>query len=69
MLAIRLVNVDQQPIGPGWSFLRYVLHIVDAIPCYLGYFWPIWDSHKQTFADKIMHTYVIHATEPQPRPY
>jgi uncharacterized RDD family membrane protein YckC len=69
VLAIRLVNKDQQPIGPGWSFLRYVLHIVDAIPCYLGYFWPIWDSHKQTFADKIMSTYVIHATEPQPRPY
>src|SRR4029079_662322 len=40
VLAIRLVNADQQPIGAGWSFLRYVLHIVDAIPCYLGYFWP-----------------------------
>ena len=69
VLAIRLVNADQQPIGAGWSFLRYVLHIVDAIPCYLGYFWPIWDAHKQTFADKIMSTYVIHATEQQPRPY
>jgi len=69
VLAIRLVNSDQQPIGPGWAFLRYLLNIVNAIPCYLGYLWPIWDSHKQTFADKIMSTYVIHATEQQPRPY
>jgi len=69
VLAVRLVNAQQQPIGAGWSFLRYVLNIVNALPCYLGYFWPIWDSHKQTFADKIMSTYVIHATEPQPRPY
>jgi uncharacterized RDD family membrane protein YckC len=69
VLAIRLVNSDQQPIGGGWCFLRSILHIVDAIPCYLGYFWPIWDSRKQTFADKIMSTYVIHATEQQQRPY
>lgn len=71
-LAIRLVNSDQQPIGAGWSFLRNLLHIVDELPCAclpLGYLWPIWDEHKQTFADKIMSTYVIHATEVQPRPY
>ena len=69
VLAIRLVNTDLQPIGAGWSFLRYLLHIVDAIPCYLGYFWPIWDSRKQTFADKIMTTFVIQATTPTPPPY
>jgi len=68
VLATRLVNADMQPIGAGWSFLRYLLHIVDGI-CYIGYLWPIWDSHKQTFADKIMSTYVIHASDPQPRPY
>jgi uncharacterized RDD family membrane protein YckC len=68
VLAVRLVNSDMQPIGGGWSFLRYLLHIVDGI-CYIGYLWPIWDSHKQTFADKIMSTYVIHASIPQPRVY
>ena len=69
VLAIRLVNSDLQPIGGGWSFLRSILHIVDSIPCYLGYLWPIWDSRKQTFADKIMNTFVIQATTPGPRPY
>jgi uncharacterized RDD family membrane protein YckC len=69
VLAVRLVNSDLQTIGGGNAFLRSVLHIVDAIPCYLGYFWPIWDSRKQTFADKIMRTFVIHATAPQPPAY
>ena len=41
----------------------------DSIPGYLGYLWPIWDSRKQTFADKIMSTFVVQATTPQPPPY
>jgi uncharacterized RDD family membrane protein YckC len=69
VLAIRLVNADMQPIGAGLAFLRYLLNIVNAIPCYLGYFWPIWDAKRQTFADKIMSTYVISATTPQPPVY
>jgi uncharacterized RDD family membrane protein YckC len=63
VMAIRLVNADMQPIGGGWCFLRAILHIVDALPCYIGFFWPIWDAQRQTFADKIMSTYVIHATQ------
>jgi uncharacterized RDD family membrane protein YckC len=69
VLAIRLVNSDIQPIGVGRAFLRQILHVVDSLPCGIGYLWPIWDSHKQTFADKIMSTYVIHASIPQPRVY
>jgi uncharacterized RDD family membrane protein YckC len=69
VLAIRMVNDNMQPIGAGLAFLRYLLNIVNAIPCYLGYFWPIWDAKKQTFADKIMSTYVITAVTPQPPVY
>ena len=72
VLAIRLVNSDLQPIGAGWSFLRNLLHIVDGLPCIclpIGYLWPIWDDRKQTFADKIMSTFVIQATTPEPRPF
>ena len=56
-------------IGGGLALARYLLNIVNAIPCYLGYLWPLWDSKRQTFADKIMGTYVIKATTPQPRAY
>jgi uncharacterized RDD family membrane protein YckC len=67
--ALRICVVDQnlRVIGPFNAFLRYLCHILDALPCYLGYLWPLWDARNQTFADKIMHTFVIPATEPQQR--
>ncbi len=59
-LGIRLVSeVDGQPIGALMAFVRQICHILDALPCYLGYFWPLWDRKSQTFADKIMHTLVV----------
>jgi uncharacterized RDD family membrane protein YckC len=59
-LNIRLIREsDGQPVGAGLAFGRSLLHIVDALPCYLGYFWPIWDDKKQTFADKIVSTVVV----------
>jgi uncharacterized RDD family membrane protein YckC len=48
-----------QPIGGGMGFVRYLVHIVDGLPCYLGYLWPLWDSKRQTFSDKILSTYVV----------
>jgi uncharacterized RDD family membrane protein YckC len=48
-----------QPIGAGMAVVRWITHILDGIPCYVGYLWPIWDSKRQTFADKIIGTYVV----------
>jgi uncharacterized RDD family membrane protein YckC len=60
VVGIKLVKLDTgQPMGAGLSFVRQLAHIVDALPCYLGYLWPLWDSKRQTFADKIMSTVVI----------
>lgn len=69
VLGLRLVDKDLQPIGGGLSFLRNLLHVVDALPCCFGYLWPIWDSQRQTFADKIMGTVVINASRVQPRAF
>ena len=57
----RLVKVSTgAPMGSGWStFGRSIVHIVDAIPCYIGFLWPLWDSQRQTFADKILSTVVV----------
>ncbi|GAA1957681.1 RDD family protein [Kitasatospora viridis] len=49
---------DGEPIGPPRAFLRDVAHLLDTLPCYLGWAWPIWDRRKQTFADKVMSTAV-----------
>ncbi len=45
-----------QPIGFGLSIVRQLAHFVDAVICYIGYLFPLWDSKRQTLADKIMTT-------------
>lgn len=62
VLNIRLVRLDGiNPPGAGLSIGRYFLHIIDGLPCYLGYLWPLWDDKRQTFADKIVNTVVVSA--------
>ncbi len=62
VLGITLVRLDRPgPPGAWFAIGRYLLHIVDAIPCYLGYLWPLWDKQRQTFTDKILNTVVVAA--------
>lgn len=57
---IRLVReADGQVIGGGMGIGRWFVHIVDSLACYIGWFWPLWDAKRQTFADKILNTVVI----------
>ena len=63
VLGIRLLSESTgQPLGPGMTFVRMLAHILDSLPCYVGYLWPLWELKRQTFADKIMGSVVI----PQP---
>jgi uncharacterized RDD family membrane protein YckC len=60
VLNLRLVRMaDGQPMGGGMCFVRDLAHILDALPCYIGYLWPIWDARRQTFADRVMNTVVL----------
>lgn len=62
VLGIRaLREADGQPMGVGTSFGRSFLHVLDALPLYIGYLWPLRDVKKQTFADKIVNTVVVKA--------
>ena len=59
-LHTRLVReIDGQVVGAGTSVGRGFLHIIDGLPLYLGYLWPLWDAKKQNFADKIVQTVVV----------
>ena len=59
-LGLKLLRMDNgQPIGAGMAFVRDIAHILDGLPCYIGYLWPIWDNRRQTFADKVVSTVVI----------
>ncbi|MEU3980342.1 RDD family protein [Streptomyces sp. NPDC026672] len=59
-VGIRLVKEDSgQPLGVGMAFVRRIAHFLDSLACYLGWLWPLWDSKKQTFADKVCSSIVI----------
>jgi uncharacterized RDD family membrane protein YckC len=50
---------DGEVVGPWLSILRYFGHILDVLPLYLGFLWPLWDAKRQTFSDKMCRTVVI----------
>ncbi|WP_425300830.1 protein kinase domain-containing protein [Nocardia cyriacigeorgica] len=51
-----------RPLGVGRSIGRQLAHIVDALPCYLGFLFPLWDAKAQTLADKIAGSVVVVGT-------
>ncbi|CQD19854.1 proline-rich antigen, Pra [Mycobacterium lentiflavum] len=47
------------PIGFGMSVVRDLAHFVDAVICFIGFLFPLWDAKRQTIADKILTTVVL----------
>lgn len=45
-----------EPIGFPMSIVRQVAHTLDAVICYIGYLFPLWDAKRQTIADKLIGT-------------
>ncbi len=63
LIGTRMVRLDgTAEVGVLRAFLRDLAHVLDSLPCYLGWFWPLWDAKRQTFADKLAGTAV--RTEP-----
>jgi uncharacterized RDD family membrane protein YckC len=59
-LGVSVVDVRTgAPIGVGRAIGRYFAKLLSAIPCFLGYFWMLWDPNKQTWHDKIVGSYVV----------
>lgn len=64
MVGLRCVHKSTgQPVGGGMGFLRGLLHGVAWAICGILFIvdmlWPLWDSLRQTLADKIVKTVVI----------
>jgi uncharacterized RDD family membrane protein YckC len=60
VIGLKCVNKNTgQPIGGGLGFVRALAHLVDSIICLIGWLFPLWDSQRQTIADKIMGTVVV----------
>jgi uncharacterized RDD family membrane protein YckC len=61
-MKIKLINEQTgQPIGTANAFLRDICHILDGF-FFIGYLFPLWDDKRQTFADKLMTTVVVPAS-------
>ena len=60
-MGIRVVKIGtNEAPGYGKAFLREVVgKFVSSLVLFLGYFWMLWDSKKQTWHDKIAGTVVI----------
>lgn len=60
VVGIRIVRVTTLEPPTWWrSAARLLLSSVNTLPCYLGWFWPMWDPMRQTFADMIVDTIVV----------
>jgi uncharacterized RDD family membrane protein YckC len=59
---VRIVDVRTGgTISAGRVFGRQICRIFSQFLCFLGYFWMLWDSQKQTWHDKMVNTIVIKA--------
>ncbi len=59
-LGIRVISFDTGGvIGYARGFIRWIGRILSAIPLFLGYFWMLWDSEKQTWHDKLASAVVV----------
>jgi uncharacterized RDD family membrane protein YckC len=59
-LGIRVIDYRTGgSIGYGRAVLRYFARIVSALPCFLGYFWMLWDKERQTWHDKMISDVVV----------
>ncbi|HXT43957.1 MAG TPA: RDD family protein [Pseudonocardiaceae bacterium] len=62
MTGTKLVSIETgQPVGFGRALTRQVCHVLDLG---IGYLRPLWNSKRQTFADKIVGTIVVHVGQP-----
>jgi uncharacterized RDD family membrane protein YckC len=48
-----------QPLGVGAGIGRVFAHMIDGAICGIGWLFPLWDSKRQTIADKIVKSVVV----------
>lgn len=60
---VQVVNEQGVPLTSNQAIIRNLAHYVDSLICGIGWLFPLWDSKKQTIADKIVKTYVIDKPE------
>jgi len=58
VMNIRVVRGNGQPAGGFRLLLRECAHLLDTAAAFVGWFWPLWDRRRRTFADMLLRTEV-----------
>lgn len=58
-LGIAVVRRDGKDVSPWWLLLRDLAHLLDTAALLVGWFWPLWDAQRRTFADMLLSTEVL----------
>lgn len=58
VMGIRVVQANGQPSGVLRMLLRECAHLLDTAAALVGWFWPLWDRRRRTFADVLLRTEV-----------
>jgi uncharacterized RDD family membrane protein YckC len=63
ILGIRVLDADTGRSLPYVrAFVRVLVSNLSALPCFLGYFWMLWDRRKQTWHDMVANSLVVRAS-------
>lgn len=64
VLGIAVTKRDGSPVGVWRLLVRDIAHVLDTAALFIGWFWPLWDRRRRTFADLLLRT----EARPVPRP-
>jgi len=63
ILGIRVLDAEGgRPLPYVRAFTRALMSNVSALPCFLGYFWALWDRRQQTWHDMVADSVVVKAS-------
>ena len=63
MARARILRENGDVAGFFHTSVRGAAGVLSAIPLGLGFWWAFWDPWRQTWHDKLLHTYVVRDTE------
>jgi len=66
VFGITVVDRAGEPAGPWRLLVRDLAHLLDTVPLFLGWLWPLIDRRGRTFADLVVGTEAVQAVGPRP---
>lgn len=65
LFGIAVRRPDGSTVGVWRLLARDLAHLLDTAALFIGWFWPLWDRRRRTFADLLLRTEVQSVQRPQ----